>query len=415
MMNHLESRLTLEEITRFFSGFNPELHSNPYPFYQRMLSEHPVVYLEERWMWIVSKYEYVQSILKSPNMIRERQRLMTEQELSELPPPRYQNIQELVKDWMLFRDPPEHTRLRSHVAYAFTPKTLESSKPKIYSIAEALADQMEQEPGSNFMQTFAFPLPVVVIADMLGVPEEDREFFKKWSNTLAKLLDVSLMGDDFFEEADRCSAEIRDYFGQFVKERRKSPQDDIISQLIHAQNEEQKLSDEELINNCILLLVAGHETTVNLIGNGTKTLLEHPESYEMLASNPELTSSAVEEILRYESPVQFTNRVASIDVEMGGKLIPTQAEILVNLGAANRDAEYFRDPDIFDITRSKNRHLSFASGPHFCLGAPLARMEASIAFEVLTRRFPQMELGNAAPVWRDNVLLRGLDSLYVRI
>ncbi|MEK5058963.1 hypothetical protein BK126_01375 [Paenibacillus sp. FSL H7-0326] len=414
-MHHLESQLTVQEIAHFFSGFQPELHSNPYPFYQRLRSEHPVIYLEDRWMWIVSKYEHVQSILKSPLMIRERERLLTEQEREQLPPARYQNIQSLVKDWMLFRDPPEHTRLRSHVAYAFTPKTLEQSRPKIYSIAESLADQLEMNPDSNFMQTFAFPLPVVVIADMLGVPDEDQEFFKKWSNTLAKLLDLSLMDDQFFEEADRCSAEIRDYFKQFVQERRKSPQDDIISQLIHVQQEEHKLSDEELINNCILLLVAGHETTVNLIGNGMKTLLEHPESYEMLAANPELTASAVEEMLRYESPVQFTNRVASVDVEYGGKLIPQKAEIIVNLGAANRDPDYFHDPDVFDITRSKNRHLSFASGAHFCLGAPLARMEAAIAFEVLTRRFPHMTMGGRSPVWRDNVLLRGLESLYVKV
>ncbi|WP_268893031.1 cytochrome P450 [Paenibacillus sp. An7] len=377
-----------------------------------MLQDHPAYYMKERNTWIISKHEHVQFILKSPAFIRERSRLETEPAVMDS---RWRNINELVQDWMLFRDPPTHTRLRSHVAYAFTPKTLEQSKPRIRSIAENLAADMLKETNPEVIHDFAFPLPVMVIADMLGVPQEDRNIFKRWSNSLARLLDVTFLSEEQLDEGDLAAAEIRDYFRQQVRARERNPKEDIISELIHVENKEHLLSEEELINNCILLLVAGHETTVNLIGNGMTLLIEHPESYKLLHNQPELIPSAVEEMLRYESPVQFTNRTAGEDILLGDTLIRRGQEVFVSLGAANRDPAVFRDPNHFDIARKKNRHLSFAAGPHFCIGAPLARLEAITAFQVLLKQCPALRFSGPKPIWRNQILFRGLEALHVKL
>lgn len=412
-MKNISQDLTEQEITAFFNAYNSSIHQDPYPFYRKMLQNHPAYYMKERNTWIISKHEHVQFILKSPTFIRERSKL--DLEPVAVDPPRWRNINELVQDWMLFCDPPTHTRLRSHVAYAFTPKTLEQSKPRIQSIAENLAADMQKETNPEIIRDFAFPLPVIVIADMLGVPAEDRDVFKKWSNSLAKLLDVTFLSEEQLDEGDLAAAEIRNYFRELVKERKNNPKKDIISQLIHVQNNEDQLSEEELINNCILLLVAGHETTVNLIGNGMKLFLEHPESYKLLSLQAELIPSAVEEILRYESPVQFTNRTAGEDILLGDTLVERGQEVLVSLGAANRDPDVFTDPEQFDITRKKNRHLSFAAGPHFCIGAPLARLEAVTAFQVLSKQYPALKKSGPPLIWRNQILFRGLEALHVKL
>lgn len=412
-MKNISQDLTEQEITAFFNAYDPLIHQDPYPFYTRMLQDHPAYYLKERNTWIISKHEHVQFVLKSPTFIRERSRLEATPVVMD--PPRWRNINELVQDWMLFRDPPTHTRLRSHVAYAFTPKTLEQSKPRILSIAENLAADMLKETNPEVIHDFAFPLPVMVIADMLGVPQEDRNIFKRWSNSLARLLDVTFSSEEQLDEGDLAAAEIRDYFRQQVRERHKNPKEDIISELIHVENKEHLLSEEELINNCILLLVAGHETTVNLIGNGMKLFIEHPDSFKLLHDQPELIPSAVEEILRYESPVQFTNRTAGEDILLGDTLIRRGQEVFVSLGAANRDPSVFSDPNHFDITRKKNRHLSFAAGPHFCIGAPLARLEAITAFQVLLKQYPALRFSGPSPIWRNQILFRGLEALHVKL
>lgn len=412
-MKNISQDLTEQEIAAFFNAYDSSIHQDPYPFYRKMLQDHPAYYMKERNTWIISKHEHVQFILKSPKFIRERSRLELEPVAAD--PPKWRNINELVQDWMLFRDPPTHTRLRSHVAYAFTPKTLEQSKPRIRSIAENLATDIQKETNPEVIRDFAFPLPVIVIADMLGVPAEDRDVFKKWSNSLAKLLDVTFLSEEQLDEGDLAAAEIRNYFRELVKERKNKPKDDIISQLIHVQNNEDQLSDEELINNCILLLVAGHETTVNLIGNGMKLFIEHPESYKLLSLQPELIPTSVEEILRYESPVQFTNRTAGEDILLGDTLVERGQEVLVSLGAANRDPSVFTHPEHFDITRKKNRHLSFAAGPHFCIGAPLARLEAVTAFQVLLQQYPAIKQSGPSPIWRNQILFRGLEALHVNL
>jgi len=316
---------------------------------------------------------------------------------------------------MLDRDPPDHTRLRGLVSKAFTPKALESLRPRIQQIVDGLLDQIERRGEMDLIEEFAYPLPVIVICEMLGVPVEDHERFKHWGLDIARGLDAIMLPPD--SEVGKRSVSGRralaEYFRALIAERRAAPRDDMLSALIAAEEAGDKLSEEELLASCILLLVAGHETTVNLIGNGTLALLKHPEQLRRLRENPGLIGSAVEELLRYDGPVQRTARIPSEDLVIGGKTIPKGEMVMPFLGAANRDPAQFPDPDRLDITRTDNRHIAFGMGIHFCLGAPLARMEGQIAISTLLRRLPKLALASQRPEHRQSLTLRGLVSLPV--
>lgn len=396
----------------WFREYSPERHANPYDFYRRLRQEQPVYFLERRNVWIATRYQDVYEVLKSGVFIREAHRLLPPEQMVP-PPPQYKPLHDLTHHWMLFRDPPAHTRLRALVSKAFTPRMLESTRPRIRAIAEDLIGRFQARGKIDLMPSYAFPLPVMVIAEILGVPGDDRDRFKEWSNTIARLLDIAVQPPDFQQHAVQVAIAMSEYFRDLIAQRRKRPQRDLISSLLSAQEQGERLSDDELVSTCVLLLVAGHETTVNLIGNGMFTLLQHPDQLQTLKENPELAGLAVEEILRYESPVQMTSRFAAEDVELGGRLIRRGQEVVVVLAAANRDPEQFTDPDRFDIARTPNRHLAFATGAHFCLGAPLARMEGEIALSLLLRTFPDLRLGPDTPKWRPNILFRGLESLHV--
>jgi len=316
---------------------------------------------------------------------------------------------------MLDRDPPDHTRLRGLVSKAFTPKALESLRPRIQQIVDGLLDQIERRGEMDLIEEFAYPLPVIVICEMLGVPVKDHERFKHWGLDIARGLDAIMLPPD--SEVGKRSVSGRralaEYFRALIAERRAAPRDDMLSALIAAEEAGDKLSEEELLASCILLLVAGHETTVNLIGNGTLALLKHPEQLRRLRENPGLIGSAVEELLRYDGPVQRTARIPSEDLVIGGKTIPKGEMVMPFLGAANRDPAQFPDPDRLDITRTDNRHIAFGMGIHFCLGAPLARMEGQIAISTLLRRLPKLALASQLPEHRQSLTLRGLVSLPV--
>ncbi|XEC94203.1 cytochrome P450 [Paenibacillus tarimensis] len=398
----------------WFREYNEDYHSDPYPFYRKLLREEPMVYVEERSMWIASGYDDVSFILKDPKFVRELRNAVPDHQPSATPP-EWKPISDLASHWMLFRDPPVHTRLRGLVSHAFTPRTMERLRPRIRSIAGDLAKDMPNEQNPDLLAGFAFPLPVIVIAEMLGVPAEDREIFKEWSNTIARLLDIALLPPDFVQHAGQVALAMREYFQDLIAERKRRPREDMISDLLSAREQGDHLSEEELISTCVLLLVAGHETTVNLISNGMYLLLQHPEQHRRLQQHPEHMRTAIEEVLRYESPVQMTSRIAAADLELGGMQIRQGQQVSVLLAAANRDPSQFAEPDQFDVMRLPNRHLAFASGPHFCLGAPLARMEGEIALSVLLESYPHMQLTGQKPKWRPNILFRGLQSLNVKI
>ncbi|SFS61828.1 cytochrome P450 [Paenibacillus sp. BC26] len=418
-MQNQSRTFEISEIASWFGPYNVQVHDNPYSFYNYLLEQEPVRYLEWHNMWVVSRYEDVNRVLKDPLFVRENRNAMPQHQQEEQPPQSqntpWEPVNNLLDNWMLLRDAPTHTRLRGLVSHSFTPRSMERLKQNIRSIAEHLAEQMAEEDQPDLIQSFAFPLPVIVIAEMLGVPPEDREMFKEWSHTFARILEGG--GDqtpEFAEQSVRAAVEITAYFRSLIAERKVSPREDMISDLLAAKEQTDALTEQELIATCVLLLVAGHETTVNLIGNTMLALLNHPEQYARLLENPTLIPSAVEEGLRYESPVQMTSRLASVDYELGGQTILQGQVVQVMLGAANRDPAQFSHPNQFDIGRTPNRHLAFASGAHFCLGAPLARLEGEIALTAMLKHFPQMRLADAAPNWRHNVLFRGMGTMHVR-
>ncbi len=330
---------------------------------------------------------------------------------AEQPPP---NTYAAVADhFMLFRHPPVHTRLRGVANLAFTPRKVEKQRAGVEEIAARLASEMRDgEQPVELIGQFAYPLPMLVIAEVLGIPREDYRMFRSLAGDLAAAIDFPVDGlEAFIARVDQSTAELSDYFGHLVTARRADPREDLISTLVHAVSEEGRLSEEELIATCILLLVAGHETTVNLIGNGTLALLRNPDQWAALRDDPALARNATEELLRYDAPVQFTTRRVMEDIEIDGRHIPEGSVFHFMLSSGNRDEVAFTEPDRLDIRRDVGRIMSFGMGIHFCLGAPLARLEGEVAFATLVREFPHLSLATAEPEWRPGAIFHGLAEL----
>jgi cytochrome P450 len=314
----------------------------------------------------------------------------------------------------LFRDPPDHTRLRSLVSKAFTPRMVEGLRPRILQMVTELLDQAFEQGDVDLGAALAYPLPVRVICDMLGVPVADHERFGAWSAALARGLDPEfLLSAEVVAQRGAAIVAFAEYFFSLLAERRQSPGPDLLSQLAMAEDGGDTLSEGELLSTCILLLVAGHETTVNLIGGGVLALLEAPDQLARLRHDPELLRPGVEELLRFVSPVQLTGRALLDDVAVGDAVLPAGDLVIILLGSANRDPAVFAAPDRLDLGRADNRHLGFGFGVHHCLGAPLARLETQVAIGELVRRSRRLERSAEPLVWRENVVLRGLERLPV--
>lgn len=389
-----------------FNPFLPEVHANPYPLYQRLRTQDPVHH-SETGFWVLTRHADAATVLRDPRMSRDPRRSAQFQLL------RAGDGQDPFEDGapsMLFVDPPDHTRLRALVIKAFTPAAIGRLRSRVEELTGQLLDRVAGTGEVDLVNDLAYPLPVTVICELLGVPAQDQTRFRAWSGALVYLLDP-LVATDTLQRALAARAALRGYLGAVVAERRAHPADDLLTALVAAEDQGHRLSEPELVSMCLLLLIAGHETTVNLIANGTLALLSHPAERDRLAADPGLAASAVEELLRYDSPVQLTARHVLADLDIGGQRVREGETVLVVLGAANRDPAQFSDPDRLDLARSPNRHLAFGGGIHFCLGAPLARMEAQIALTALLRRFPDLSLADAPPTWRDTVTLRGLASL----
>jgi len=311
---------------------------------------------------------------------------------------------------MLFVDPPEHTRLRALVNKAFTPQAIAALTPRIQAIVQELLDQIPEPSHFDLIDTLAYPLPVIVMAELLGIPPQDRVQFKYWSDRRARVLEPTITPPEI-QEANRAAYELDEYFRGVIKARRLEPRDDLISTLVATEEAGDTLTQDELLVMLRLLLIAGNETTTNLIGNGMLALLRHPDQLQKLREHPDLMDTAVEEMLRYDTAVQLDFRTALEDVEIGGQRITKGQGIMLLLGAANHDPEVFHAPEQFDITRREANHLSFGRGVHHCLGAPLARTEARLAFTGLLERFSTIHLLTEHPPFKDNVVLRGLQSL----
>ena len=379
-----------------------QFRENPYPLYQFLLASAPVQWNHTLGAWTLARYADVVASLTDARFSADR----TRQDLPELA-----ESYQFVKS-MLVSDPPDHTRLRALVQKAFTPRMVEQLRPRIIAIVGELLDRIAQRDGAfDVIADFAHPLPVVVIAELLGVPAEDRVRFSEWSAVLAASLDP-LVSEDLANRVPGARDAVDAYLRGIIAERRKQPRSDLISALVAAEERGDVLSEPELVVMCRLLLIAGHETTVNLIGNGTNALLRHPDQFAKLREDPGLITSAIEELLRYDSPVQMTGRIATEPVQFDGHTVQPGEWILPLLGAANHDPAQFADPERLDLTRNPNAHVAFGRGIHFCLGAPLARLEGQVAIGALVRRFPSLALAGE-PVRRKQITLRGLQSLPV--
>jgi cytochrome P450 len=390
-----------------FNPMDPEFLADPYPTYHRLREEDPVHHSPMDF-WVLTRYEDVAAVLRDPRFIKEPLVSMVAARFGVSVPPG-------VGLSMLDRDPPDHTRLRSLVSKAFTPRVVEGLRPRIQKMVDDLITRAEAVGTMDLIEEFAYPIPVNVICEMLGVPVDDHERFKGWSLDIARGLDSVWLPleSEIPKRSGAARHAIGDYMRGLIAERRASPRGDLLSALIAAEEAGDKLSEDELIATCILLLIAGHETTVNLIGNGTLALLRHPEELRRLRETPGLITSAVEELLRYDGPVQRTARITSTEVTIGGRTIPKGEMVMPFIGAADRDPSQFPDPDRLDLGRADNRHIAFGWGIHFCLGAPLARVEGQIAIDTLVRRLPGLALVDAEPEHRQSLTLRGLKALPV--
>ena len=397
-------------VTVQYNPFIPEVHANPYPMYARLRAEDPVHWSALMEAWVLTRYDDVVAVLTDSRFSADRRQARNRfaDEIAR----RAEEFGPFGRTrTMLTSDPPEHTRLRRLVSKAFTPRMVEGLRPRIQEIVDELLDAVAQNGRMDVIRDLAYPLPVIVIAEMLGVPPEHRDQFKHWSDEIVGVLGGPLVPQETLERSRVAVHELAEYLSGVIVERRREPREDLVSGLIAAEEQGQILSEDEMLATAMLLLVAGNETTTNLIGNGMLSLLRNPDEMERLCADPSQVPTAVEELLRYDGPVQATGRVAMEDLEIGGQKVTKGQAVLTVLGAANRDPAQFGKPDELDLDRQPNEHVAFGDGIHFCLGAPLARAEGQIAFETLLRRFAQPRLETDNLQWGGSFILRGLKSL----
>jgi cytochrome P450 len=388
-----------------FDPRDPAFRLDPYPTYA-LLREHAPIYFWPTWgIWFISSHADCAALLRDARVGRE-------ETTNSASSPEEAALYAMMSRWMLLLDPPDHTRLRGLVHKAFTPRMVAQLRDRVQAIANQLLDQVQDQGRMDLIADFAYPLPVTVICALLGIPPSDHRFFHGWSDAIAKSLDLT-DESEVYVQASTAAAELTTYLDGLLAERRRKPQADLFSALVAVEAEGERLSREELFATCALLLIAGHETTVNLIGNGTLALLRNRAQWDLLAANPILAESAVEELLRYDSPVQMTSRRVQEQFSYRGSTFEVGQQVAFLLGSANRDPANFAEPDRLDITRESKSHLAFGSGIHYCLGAPLARLEGAIAFAALTRRCPNLALDEETVRYRDNYALRGLEKLMV--
>ena len=398
----------LDQLSLFYQAKLPD----PYPVYHQLRSEDPAHWSDLINAWILTRYDDVRSVSNDPRFSSMRAHYFMDQ-LPEIAQERMRPLGHQLALWLIHLDPPDHTRVRSLVHKAFAPRVVEGLRVGIHQIVNELLDGVQEAGVMDVMGDFAYPLTAAVIAELLGIAPEDRTQFRKWSDNINGFVGAAHVTTPRAETAQRSLLELMKYLHDLLAQRRRSPKDDFMSSLIAVEEQGDKLNEEELLALCVLLLFAGHETTANLIGNALLALLRHPDQMQKLQRKPALIASAVEELLRYDSSVQRIGRVAKEAIDIGGKRIRQGEFIAAMLGAANRDPKHFAEPEELDIGRTHNNHLSFGYGKHYCIGAPLARLETQIAINTILSRFPSMRLQNPEVEWYDNFGQRFLRSLTV--
>lgn len=404
-----------ESALQSWGAFDQNLRDDPYPLYARLREQAPVhraTLPDGRAVWLVTRLDEARAALADPRLTNDPRRFgVTWVNSGGRQSPSF--LDSPLAYHMLNADPPDHTRLRKLVSKAFTARRVEELRPRVNEITEDLLAVMaaRDEDVVDLMSAFAYPLPIRVICELLGVPPTDRAAFREWFTTMLASTYVHR------EQAHRAAGELAGYIVRLLAAKRDHPADDMLSALVAARDGDQRLDEHELTSMVFLLLVAGHETTVNLIGNGMAALFRDRDQLADLRDDPSLVPAAVEELLRYDGPVEHaTSRFTSEPVDIGGVTVPDQECVLVVLGAADHDPRHFTEPDRLDVGRAENQHLAFGHGAHYCLGAPLARMEGQIAFSSLLAHFPAMRLAPAAELhWRPGMFVRGLDRLPVTL
>jgi cytochrome P450 len=395
-------------------------HSDPYPIYESLRVQDPVHWSDSLNGWLLTRYDDVALGLRDFRKFVVSGRI--QRFLSELAPELFERAEPLVTHFskaITHLDPPEHTPIRRPAAEVFTTESMERWRPRIQSLCDDLLDALVDRGEMDLIQDFAFPLPAIVLGEVLGIPSEDRDRYKKWSDDIGvRLFGTGHATEANMEEARKSVLELYDYLRNLVEERRQRPCDDLISHFAKytqpGPEGKAAWSEQELFSTCVTLVLAGHGTTTNLIGNGTLALLGHPDQLQRLRDDPSIAESAIEEILRFDNPLQRMWRRARVDVKLGGKQIRKGDIVLPALGAANRDPDVFKTPDELDLTRTTNKHASFGVGVHLCVGAPLARLQGQVVLPTLLRKLPGLKLATEELEWESNLLHRGLKALPVR-
>jgi len=406
------ARTSADRARQRFHPLRPDVLANPYPAYHRLREQAPVLW-DRRFGWLIFRYDDVAACAIDP-------RLSARRPAADDPIPRIlqpiagevSEVRTLQGKWLLCADPPRHTRLRAILAQAFSPAAVERMRPRVQAVVDRLLDRAEAVGSMDVVGALAYPLPATVIAELLDVPTEDLDLVKHWSDDLAESF---TWAPDTMHRAHTALKALTAYFAELIAHRRSSSDESVLDTLRRARKEGRLDDDDDLLAQCVMLLFAGHETTTNLIGNGTLALLDHPDQLARMRAQPALIDSAVEELLRFDSPTQATFRSVAEDFVLRGQHLRRGEHVLLLLGSANRDRAQFSDPDRLDLARPDNRHLAFSQGPHFCLGAALARLEGQLALGTLVRRFPRLRRLDAELRWRPNVFLRGLEALRVAV
>ncbi|MFG3168341.1 cytochrome P450 [Streptomyces sp. NPDC048200] len=397
-----------------FDPWDPAFVADPYPAYEELRARGRVHHYEPTNQWLVPRHADVSALLRDRRLGRTYQHRFTHEDFGRTaPPPEQEPFHVLNDHGMLDLEPPDHTRIRRLVSKAFTPRTVERLKPYVEGLAGELVGRLVEAGGGDLLTDVAEPLPVAVIAEMLGIPESDRAPLRPWSADICGMYELN-PSEEVAARAVRASVEFTEYLRVLIEARRKEPADDLISGLIAAHDAGDRLTEQEMISTCVLLLNAGHEATVNSTVTGWWNLFRHPAQLADLRADHTLIPTAVEELLRYDTPLQLFERWVLDDIEIDGTTVPRGAEIAMLFGSANRDAEVFASPDTLDLSRAENPHISFSAGIHYCIGAPLARIELAASMSALLTRAPGLRL-TEEPVRKPGFVIRGLEGLKVEV
>jgi cytochrome P450 len=408
------SALRQEPVTELFRPHDPAFVANPYPAYAALRDRGRIHYNDATNQWIVPHHADVDALLRDRRFGRTYLHLTSHAEVG-----RPEDHAEAAAFWKLIRDgildmePPDHTRVRRLVAKAFSPRMVQSLRERIQGMTDGLADRLADEGEADLIATVAEPLPVNVIAELLGIPGADRHHLRPWSADICRMYELDPTDEDA-RAASRAAIEFSSYLRELIRERRASPTPDLIGELVRVVDQGDRLTEDEMIGTCVLVLNAGHEATVNVTGNGWWALFRNPDQLERLRQDASMVRTAIEELMRFDTPLQMFERWVLEDVELFGSHVSRGQELALLFGSANRDPAVFDRPDELDVGRHPNPHMSFGAGIHFCIGAPLARVELEASFETMLRRFPKMELVEE-PEWKPGYIIRGLKELRVRV